>query len=120
MTPICHFWVCRLVSYVLSCLLPSLRKGSYPGNGLASHTSSTPVVCSPFARLGDRLPQDSWHSFIEAWLLGARPVTRGLPESHVHRFLTSQNQLDLYVGAFYPVDERLAYPLLTWSSVSAI
>jgi hypothetical protein len=66
-----------------------------------------PVVGSPFVRLGDRLPQDFWHLFIEAWLLRTLPAARGLPESLVHRFLSSENHLDLYVEVFQPVGESL-------------
>jgi hypothetical protein len=44
----------------------------------------------------DWLSQMSWHSFLWAWLLGLQPAARGPAESLVHRFLSSQQQLDFY------------------------
>jgi hypothetical protein len=48
-----------------------------PGSGLASHSSSTPVVFGLYARLGGTaFPRMSWISFFGAWLLGTRPAAR--------------------------------------------
>jgi hypothetical protein len=73
--------------------------GSYSGFGPNAHSCSLRSLC-PVG--GDQLLQN----VLELVILG-------LPEKLVHRFLSSQHQLDFYGRVFYPVGEHLAcFPIV--------
>jgi hypothetical protein len=73
--PVCLLETYRHISGVGRCFLPPFRRGSYPGSGLAPHTSGMPLVLCLLTWWGDEF---NWHRsrhedgrgpsfFVKAW-----------------------------------------------------
>jgi hypothetical protein len=112
-----------LVSRSSHCFHPPSRRGSYPGSGLAPHSSSMLITFGLFAQFGAiSSPRMSYHLlFWGEGSLAARSMgcsSTGCPRASF-TVPSSQQQLDFYGGVFYPISEHLAWLLLIRSSGSA-
>jgi hypothetical protein len=73
----CLSKICRHVSVAGGSFMPPFHRGHYPENGLAAHSSSTPIVFCLFDRVGvNGSPIISWRSSCGACRLGAWPSGR--------------------------------------------
>jgi hypothetical protein len=113
--------VFRVASSASRRFLPTSRWGSYPGSGLASHSSSTLVVGGFWVWWGGDGPPMSFHSLDRAWKASQLPYPLA-PATRLDwgpRLVSSCPATVTTVLCHFLVPRRRAGSLLMWCSVDS-